>query len=97
MKILELFGWLFLIAAILLTFAYALARFKSERFNQSCIYLTSMIEKSDSTKEAYDEVIQEYDQLDAISESDVKRKKSILSSIQFKFKEVSPYRIEVNN
>ena len=94
MNLLTFFTLFIALAMFLIILAYGLAEFKAKRFKNSCIYLEELVKRSDVNEENYTVINQEFNNLDAISDQDVKRKRSLWSGFQFKFKEVSPYTIK---
>ena len=94
MNLLTFFTLFIALAMFLIILAYGLTEFKAKRFKNSCIYLEELVKRSDVNEENYTVINQEFNNLDAISDQDVKRKRSLWSGFQFKFKEVSPYTIK---
>ena len=96
MNLLAFFFCFMFLAMLLLVIGFFLAGFKSDRFNNDCIFLEERIKKAIISQESYDEINQLFNELDPISEDDYKRKKSLWSGFQYRFKELSPYVVKTN-
>jgi hypothetical protein len=73
--------------------AFFLCQFKARRFNNEVIYLENLIKRSPVTPEAYTEINEAFNELDCITTIEEKRKKSLWGGFQFKFRDISPYKI----
>jgi hypothetical protein len=94
MNILTFITLFVFIAGALICIGFALARFKASRFVNDCIYLEELIDRSEVSGQAYDDINRCYNDLDCTTVADEKRKRSIWSRFQFKFKSLSPYKVK---
>jgi hypothetical protein len=73
--------------------AWFLCEFKARRFRNECIYIENLIKRSVVTPSAYLEINQALNELDCITDNEERRKKSLWAGFQFKFRDISPYKI----
>ena len=82
-----------LLTFLLVVIAWFLAEFKAKRWGNDYVYLKRLVAESKVTQEHYTLISKEFDDLDWNTEDEHRLKQFLWAEFQYKFREMSKYKL----